>query len=55
MMTIPNSLAMTCEQYPPEAWTNVSATNASQDSGAGIAIYFPIGSTEAASAATGRH
>jgi len=50
---------MICEQYPPEAWTNVytdgSATNAIQDSRAGIAIYLSSGSTEAASAATRRH
>ena len=42
-----------------KAWTNVytdgSATNAIQDSGAGIAIYLPSGSTEVASAATRRH
>ena len=47
---------MICEQYPPKAWINVytdgSATNAIQDSGAGIAINFPSISTEAASAAT---
>ena len=50
---------MICEQYPPKAWINVytdgSATNAIQDRGAGIAIYFPSISTEAASAATQRH
>ena len=43
-------LAMICEQYPPEAWTNVytdgSATNA---------IYVPSGRTEAANAVTRRH
>jgi len=54
-----HTLAMICEQYPPEAWTNVytdgSATNAIQDSWAGIAIYFSSGSTKAASAATRRH
>ena len=50
---------MICEQYLPKVWTNVytdcSANNASQDSGPGIAIYFPGGSTEAASAATQIH
>ena len=56
------TIAMLCEQYPPEACTNVytdgSATNVIQDNGAGIAciaIYFPSGRTEAASAATWRH
>ena len=47
------TLAMICEQYPQEAWTNIytdgSATNAILDSGPGIAIYFPSGSTDAAS------
>ena len=50
---------MICEQYPPEAWTKVyndgSSTNAIQDSGAGIAINFPSGSTETYSAATRIH
>jgi len=52
---------MICEQYPPEAWTNVytdgSATNVIQDGGTGIGIviYLPSGSTEAASAATRRN
>ena len=52
---------MICEQYPPEAWTSVytdgSATNVIQDSGAGtgIVIYLPSGSTEVASTATQRH
>ena len=50
---------MLCEQYPPEACTNVytdgSATNAIQDSRADIAIYLSSGSTKAASAATRRH
>ena len=40
---------MICEQYIPYAWTNVytdgSATNAIQDSGAGIVFYLPSGST----------
>ena len=53
------TLAMLCEQSPPEPWTNVctdgSSTNAIQDSWAGIVIYFPIGSTEAASTVTRRH
>mgnify|MGYP000135611942 CR=1 FL=1 len=38
------TLAMICEQSPPEAWTNVctdgSSTNAIQDSWAGIVIYY---------------
>ena len=50
------TLAMICEQYPLEAWTNVyvyiytdgSPNNAIQDSGAGIAIYLPSVSTVAA-------
>ena len=53
------TLAMICEQYPPEDWTNVytdgSVTNAIQDSGTGIVIYLYSGSTESASAATRRH
>ena len=50
---------MICEQSPPEPWTNVctdgSSNNAIQDRWAGIVIYFPIGSTEAASTVTRRH
>ena len=53
------TLVMICEQYPPEAWTNVytdsCTTYAIQESGAGIAIYLPSGSTETASAAPRRH
>ena len=61
MTTIPttDTLAMICEQYIPHAWTNVytdgSATNAIQDSGAGIVFYLPSGSTKSASAATQRN
>ena len=39
------TLAMICEQYRTEAWTNVytygSANNVIHDSGDGIAIYLP--------------
>ena len=39
------TLAVICEQYPPEAWTHVytggSATTVIQNGGVGIAIYLP--------------
>ena len=53
------TLTIICEQYPPKAWANIytdgSTTNAIHDSGAGVAICLPSGSTEAASVATRRH
>jgi len=53
------TIAIICEQYPPEVWINIyadgSSTTAIHDSGADIVIYFTSDSTEADSAATQRH
>ena len=53
------TLTIVSDEYPTETWTHVytagSATDAIKDGGAGVAIYYPSGSTETSSTATRKH